>query len=172
VVEETQSALAVSAVSTRLLVQLTRAGAAEVVVAVEEPGVIAVSNRLKGNYAYEVTAGGKLLAAAGFTDPFIRRPMGNGGYDLPQMAETGTVVVSVPGMGLADTGYEVAFHQFVAPIHAVVDLDTAAISSLSQRGMIRSVGRLEPARIAAAVAARGNRSLRAPQVGTGIGIGP
>ena len=167
--EQTQTAPLVTSVSTRLLVKLTRAGTAEIVVAVEEPGIIVVPRRLKGKHAYEVVAGGQVMAASSFPDPFIRRPMTDGDAP-PQIADEGTVAVRVPGIGLSNPNYELRFHEMATPIHTPIDLDGPAIASLAKQGAIRTFARLDRAEVAAGVAAKGKRAVR-PQT-TPPGLAP
>ena len=85
----------------RLTVRVSQSGLAEVIAATEVSGEALLSDAARGDYVYEVAAGGRTLFVQGVIDPFERRGFpGPEGSPLQghhfDREETATVVVKVP----------------------------------------------------------------------------
>jgi hypothetical protein len=151
-------------VSTRITLRVYKDGHAEVLRAMEQPGIATLVPVMLGDHVYEVRSHGQTLAVESFVGAFEKHSMVNAKdphFDVEDehtgLEEDSMIVqVKVPGRSLADGDFDVALHRLAAPLpddHAKLDADT--VSRLTRTGVLRQVAWL-------------NASVLKPYLATGL----
>jgi hypothetical protein len=154
-------------VSTRITVRVYKDGHAEVLRAIEQPGLATLVPVMIGDHVYEVRSHGQTLAIESFVGGFEKRSLVNA--DDPNFKledehtgleeESMIVQVKVPGRSLADNDFEVVLHRLAAPLpHDHAKLDAETLSQLSRAGVLRQIASLSASAIRPHLAS----GLRAP----------
>jgi hypothetical protein len=149
----------------QVVLQLSESGGAEVVKVSELPGAAVLSDAPIGNYVYEVTKGGKTIAAESSVDPFELRsypPPGNPtqGHHV-QRARTALLVVKVPATRLADADLDrlsIRFHRIVGK-QRLEAMNPGALAQLQQSGILDKRWEMSGSQLASVLQRKG-RTMR------------
>lgn len=144
------AAVADEVVSTRIVLRLTRSGAAEVLDVIEQPGVSPLSRVFSGNYVYEVRDGSRILAVESFNDPFEERSASEDeelAEHIHRTVDEATISVRVPGVAARGRQLAVRIHKLTRS-PGVEIIDSASVESMVRSGTLARVGGIEAAELA------------------------
>jgi hypothetical protein len=147
-----------SAVSVRLTVRVNRAGATEVLEAVELPGILKEERDTARDYLYEARDPNGVIAVRAVDLDFEERPFGAGQLhgELGQLDEQ-IIHVDLPGVSLERArGVSVDLARIAAKLPERITT-RATFSRMSQQGLLRPFAEVRPAQVATALATRARR---------------
>lgn len=144
-----------------LIVRVTEAGAAEVVSATEIPGDAPESPEARGNYVFEVHAGGATVATDAIVDPFEQRAFAGGAYAGHSVSRAASALVplKVPKTNLGSPNVkDLGFRLFrLKPGVQLTQIDAAALKTLKAEQKLETKVDAPAARFGAEIVKKGKR---------------
>jgi hypothetical protein len=151
-------------VSVRLTVKVNKNGAAEVVDAVELPGIIRQEKDMNRDFVYEARDGRGVVAVQALDLDFERRPIGGGEHGEHIAADEQLVHVDLPGVSLERArGVSLRLSKVNAR-HQEKLASVESFARLSRQGTLVPFAELRPSTMDTAVVRQGRRAVRAPSV--------
>jgi hypothetical protein len=151
------------AVSVRLTVRVTRTGGAEIVDAVELPGIIKLEKDMRRDYLYEARDGRGVIAVQAIDVDFEQRPIAKGDPHGESIeVDEQLIHVDLPGVSLEAARNVSLRLSRLAGGHQERIASAATFARLAQQGKLRPFVEVRPGQLAAALATRARRIPRTP----------